>query len=134
EKSGPIGPPHPLRIIKTVTELPARSIRSFPSSPIPPLGVAGDPDASGELNAEDPPKAAPVSPSPLNGTSAGSWFAGTTCVALFTSFDSPYTCDADETLNPDGIDSVTGFPPTEVASFALITVVTSVRPSFLTTV
>src|SRR5699024_2645207 len=110
---------------------PARSIRNFPSSPMPPLGVAAELVAPAPADAL---AAAPEAPSPLNGTSSGSGLAGTTCVALFTSFDSPYTCDADETLNPDGIDSVTGFPPTEVASFALITVVTSVRPSCLTTV
>ena len=45
---------------------------------MPPFEAAGDPDASGELDAEDPPEAAPVAPSPLNGTSAGNGFVGTT--------------------------------------------------------
>src|SRR5690625_3559151 len=113
---------------RTVTELPARSIRRFPSA-APPPGSA-DELAAGEFE----PAAEPVGPSPLKGTSAGNGFAGTTWVALLTSFDAPNTCVAESTEKPLGLDSVTGFPPTEAASLALITVVTRVRPSFLTTV
>src|SRR5699024_6888280 len=110
---------HPLDMTNTVTELPARSIRSFPSA-APPLGAAD------ELAADEfEPADAPVGSSPLNGTSAGSGFAGTTWVALLTSFDVPNTCEAESTAKPSGIDSVTGFPPTEAASLALITVARS---------
>src|SRR5699024_3474003 len=117
---------HPFDMMKTVTELPARSSLNDPS-PAPSL-EAGD-----ELAPADD-EAQPVHTARVNGTSAGSGFAGTTCVALFTSFDAPNTCVASSTAKPSGIDSVTGFPPTAAASLALITVVTRVRPSFLTTV
>lgn len=72
---------HPFDMMKTVTELPARSILSLPS-PAPSL-EAGDELAPADDEAE------PVGTAPLNGTSAGSGFAGTTCVALFTSFEAP---------------------------------------------
>ena len=122
---------------KLATDPEARKRRStVVQMPITLRSIAAAMEAADDLIpiAEAEAEADAEAPSPLNGTSAGSGFVGTTWVAFFTSFDSPYTCDADETLNPDGIDSVTGFPPTEAASFALITVVTSVRPSFLTTV
>ena len=72
---------HPFDMMKTVTELPARSILSLPS-PAPSL-EAGDELAPADVEAE------PGGTDPLNGTSAGSGFAGTTCVALFTSFEAP---------------------------------------------
>src|SRR5699024_9335378 len=113
DRTGPLASmsTHPLDMTKTVTELPASTIRRS-SSAAPPLGAADE----------------AVGSSPLKGTSAGNGFAGTTWVALLTSFDAPNTCVAESTAKPSGIASVTGFPPTEAASLALITVVTRVRP------